>query len=83
MCVYDIGQRFCIEGNDQCWVFPSILLYLKNRHLLFLVYVYGCFACRNVCITCASIARAGWKMASDALELELQKIVSCHMGVRN
>lgn len=81
--MYDIGQRLYVEVNDQRWVFPSILLYLINRHLLFLVYVYGCFACMNVCATCASTARAGWKTASDTLELELRKIISCHVGVRN
>lgn len=65
--MYDIGQRVCIEAREQWWVFPSILLGLKTRHILFLVYVYGCFDCMHVCATCASIARAGQKRASDTL----------------
>lgn len=42
---------------------------------LFIVYVYIC-----LCATCMPSALGGQKRASDALELEIQKDASFHMG---
>jgi hypothetical protein len=39
---------------------------------IYLVYVRWCFACMNICVK-----------RSDWLKLELQTVVSCHLGARN
>lgn len=40
------------------------------------------FICVGICLHACSAWR-GQKKASDSLELELQTIVSCHVGARN
>lgn len=40
------------------------------------------FMCMCVCYVCAS-ALGGWERLSDLLELELQAVVSHHMGLGN
>jgi hypothetical protein len=38
--------------------------------LIFVLYVHWCFACMHLCVL-------------DHLELELQRVVSCHLGAGN
>lgn len=52
---------------------------LKNYYC----YVYECFACTKACAPLACSAFRGQKGASDSLELELQMVVSLHVGVEN
>ena len=45
--------------------------------------MYGCFAsCVSLCHTCVRCA-GGQEKTLDSLELELQLVVSCHVGARN
>lgn len=56
------------------WCFIIIILF----KLLF--YVYKCFACVCICVLQACGAHGSQKRASDLMELELQVVVSCHVG---
>ena len=49
------------------------------------VYVYGCFVCIYVCIphVCVEPACGVQRGELDPLELELQMVVSCHVGAGN
>ena len=40
-------------------------------------------AAMHVCVSCARGTGRRQKRASDALELQLQAVVSCHMGAGN
>ena len=58
-------------------VSESLHLYLKtmiifNGLFIFIFYVHWCFACIHVCVR-----------VPDTLELELQTVVSSHVGARN
>lgn len=43
----------------------------------------GCSDCIYVCVICAGSAHRNLKRASDTMGLELQMVVSCHVGARN
>jgi hypothetical protein len=48
--------------------------------LTLLFYVYKHLPALCLCTTCKALTHKNQKMASDPLELELQMVVSCHMG---
>lgn len=45
--------------------------------------LYGCFACIYVCVPFECSSHRGQKRVSDLLEMELQMVVKCHVGVVN
>jgi hypothetical protein len=49
----------------------------------FIFKIYEYFACLNVYAPHAYNAHRGLKRVLDPLELELQKVVSCHVGTVN
>lgn len=53
----------------------------KSLHFILCVWV----SCLHIClhIPCAPGAQGGQKAALDLLDLELQKVVSCHVGAEN
>lgn len=48
------------------------------------MYVYNVhYMCVCMFTTCMPVTQRGQKRTFDLLELELQKVVNCHMGARN
>lgn len=59
------------------------VFFLKTCFIFeFLKVLCVCFICMYVCTTCMPGALGGWKV-SDSVELELQMVVSCHVGAWN
>lgn len=52
-------------------------------HMSLLVYVWGCFACMDVCASLLGVPNRGQRMVSGPLELKFQKIVIYHVGSEN
>lgn len=48
-----------------------------------LFYMYVCFTCMDVCISCIAGAGRGPKRVSDFLELELLMVASCQVSAGN
>lgn len=72
--VLSVGTRNTTEQSKQAIPF---------LHIQVSVMYGGCFSCVCICALCAFIASRVQKRALDALELELQTLVICHVGPGN
>lgn len=66
---------------------PHIHRTMSVQAALMFILIYfmgmGIFACLYVFMSCACRSQGGQKRAPDTLELDLQMLVNCHLGVKN
>ena len=65
---------FITDGNDEQLSVSS------SSSFYFMFYVCECLACMHVYVPHVCSAHRGQKRALDPLELELQEVVSYHVG---
>jgi hypothetical protein len=90
MCSYSIIFR-----SESVYIFIQIFIMLCGRNIkkslslfyndlnncIITFYVYLCFTCIHVCMSCVCIVLRGQKRALDCLGLEQQMVVSQHVDV--